>query len=619
MAYVALYRLWRPQRFGDVVAQEHVARTLKNAIAGGRLSHAYLFTGPRGTGKTSTAKILAKAVNCLQQAGDGEPCNQCGVCQRITAGVSLDVLEIDGASNRGIDEIRDLRDKVKYAPAEGRYRVYIIDEVHMLTTEAFNGLLKTLEEPPAHVLFVLATTEPHKLPATILSRCQRFDFKRIGPGEIRRRLVEVAEEGGYQVEPAALDIIARVAAGGLRDALSLLDQCLAYAGPSVTRSDVAAVLGSLGEDLLAELVGAVAVGDSKRILEIVEIAFEDGKDLRRLANDLIAYLRDLLLGQVCRTEMAGKAQDHYGVATPHLTAHQLEQAIEVLCRAEADMRWSNHPRVVLELGLLRAARSVACGPAILETGQEQASPSNRGSKRPSGEGGLVPATREGTANPWTVRRDRAEDGPVSGPKAIELPLPGEQQERANPAQTRRDWESEAKPQSGSVSYDMEAMNRPQAKDAGLKRLPGQDSLLEPYGHFTPLSGNRSAATGSTRLDLEAIRKRWPEVLEGVKKARITAHALLLEAETGDFRDGTLTLIFPSARTFHKERLEQPENRQAVEQVLQKVLRTQVKVMCAFDQTKLEPVGRSENLNPADHPAVKMAVEVLGGEVVSLRE
>ena len=293
MAYVALYRKWRPQGFDSLVGQEAVRTALTNALETGRIAHAYLFAGPRGTGKTSTAKILAKAVNC-EHGPTPNPCNKCQNCVRINDGTSMDVFEIDAASNRGIDEIRDLREKVAFAPVNGRYKVYIIDEVHMLTTEAFNALLKTLEEPPPHVIFILATTEPHKIPATIHSRCQRFDFKRVTDSDIVKRLREVADGSGIAADEDALQLIAVQADGGMRDALSLLDQCGVMA-ERVSAETVRSVLGIVGREALRELVKAVGEGNVPKALELLEALLAGGKDVKQIITELAEYLRAVLL------------------------------------------------------------------------------------------------------------------------------------------------------------------------------------------------------------------------------------------------------------------------------------------------------------------------------------
>ena len=293
MAYVALYRKWRPQGFDSLVGQEAVRIALTNALETGRIAHAYLFAGPRGTGKTSTAKILAKAVNC-EHGPTPNPCNKCQNCVRINDGTSMDVFEIDAASNRGIDEIRDLREKVAFAPVNGRYKVYIIDEVHMLTTEAFNALLKTLEEPPPHVIFILATTEPHKIPATIHSRCQRFDFKRVTDSDIVKRLREVADGSGIAADDDALQLIAVQADGGMRDALSLLDQCGVMA-ERVSAETVRSVLGIVGREALRELVKAVGEGNVPKSLELLEALLAGGKDVKQIITELAEYLRAVLL------------------------------------------------------------------------------------------------------------------------------------------------------------------------------------------------------------------------------------------------------------------------------------------------------------------------------------
>lgn len=368
MAYTALYREWRPQSFEDVVGQTHVTRTLQNALSGGRLSHAYLFSGPRGTGKTTIAKILAKAANCLK-APSSEPCNQCESCRRISQGVSMDVIEIDAASNRGIDEIRDLREKVKYSPAETRYKVYIIDEVHMLTAEAFNALLKTLEEPPAHVIFILATTEAHKIPLTITSRCQRFDFHRLSVQEIVFRLKEVCEKHSLNVEEAALYLVARQAEGAMRDALSLLDQVMAFSDRGqVTLEDTLLVLGSAPGEILQGISGAIVRGDTSRCLHLVEEISLQGKDLRQFTRDLLGHFRNLLLCRVSGSpdSMAPDSD----VPASELTAlaslfseDDLVSIIRALAQLESDLRWATQPRLLLEVALIR----LASGKAVADT------------------------------------------------------------------------------------------------------------------------------------------------------------------------------------------------------------------------------------------------------------
>ncbi|MEW5960665.1 MAG: DNA polymerase III subunit gamma/tau, partial [Chloroflexota bacterium] len=295
MASQALYRKWRSQTFDEVIGQEHVTRTLLNALKLGRIVHAYLFTGPRGTGKTSTARLLAKAVNCLAEAVEDRPCNHCAICRAVNEGRLLDLIEIDAASNTGVDDIRDLRDKVGFRPGEARIKIYIIDEVHMLSKSAFNALLKTLEEPPGHVIFVLATTEPEKIPPTITSRCQRFDFKRIKLADIAQRLAYILSQEGLQAEPEALEYIARQGSGSMRDAISLLDQLTAYGSDTITLELVRRVLGAVASQAVTELVDAWLGQNMAAGLDVINRLVDDGADPRQFAHEIVEYLRALML------------------------------------------------------------------------------------------------------------------------------------------------------------------------------------------------------------------------------------------------------------------------------------------------------------------------------------
>lgn len=359
MAYVALYRLWRPQDFDNLIGQEHISTTLKNAITAGKVAHAYLFAGPRGTGKTSTAKILAKALNCVH-GPTPTPCNRCPNCERITAGTSMDVFEIDAASNRGIDEIRDLREAVKFAPVEGRYKVYIIDEVHMLTAEAFNALLKTLEEPPAHVVFVLATTESHKIPATIHSRCQRYDFRRIPVAEIERRLGAVAADSGLDIAPEALRMIARHADGGLRDALSILDQCTSLGEGRVDAAAVRGLLGLIGHEWVWRITEAMATRDASAVLLTLEELIALGKDIRQLLLELAQHGRSLMLYKaapdVVSEDTYSEDREVLAAQSARFSHDELVRMIQVLQGAANEAKWSSEPRITAEIALLSVCR-----------------------------------------------------------------------------------------------------------------------------------------------------------------------------------------------------------------------------------------------------------------------
>ena len=369
MAYKALYRQWRPRDFEGLVGQEHVSVTLKNAIMSGRISHAYLFTGPRGTGKTSTAKVLAKALNC-EEGPTATPCNHCRSCELINEGAAMDVYEIDAASNRGIDEIRDLRENVKFSPAQSRYKVYIIDEVHMLTNEAFNALLKTLEEPPAHVVFVLATTEPHRIPATILSRCQRYDFRRVGVRELTDHLTHIARESGIDATPEAIRLIALQSDGGVRDAVSILDQCSVLGNDGVGEKEVRDLLGLVGQEAVYRLYEAIADGDGATGLTVLEEQMVLGKDARQLLIELAGYCRSLMLFRAAPNldspVLAAYGRDRLTADSRRLEHESLVRLVELFYEAANNARWSVDPRITAEMALLTACVREPASPAAVE-------------------------------------------------------------------------------------------------------------------------------------------------------------------------------------------------------------------------------------------------------------
>lgn len=366
MSYQALYRVFRPQIFEDVVGQEHITKTLQNALLQKKFSHAYLFSGPRGTGKTSAAKIFAKAVNC-ERAPVGEPCNECSACLGITNGSIQDVIEIDAASNNGVDEIRDIRDKVKFAPSSVTYKVYIIDEVHMLSIGAFNALLKTLEEPPEHCLFILATTEPHKIPLTIISRCQRFDFKRITADAMTGRMQRIADEEQLSVEDGVLEIIASAADGGMRDALSLLDQAISYSNDMLTVEDALLITGAVSQSHIGNLTRFLYEKNVSEALKTLNELLQQGKDPAKLAEDMIFYFRDMLLYQSA-PDLEGvlekvKVDEAFKELSERISSRQLYEMIDVLNSSHQEMKWTNHPRVFFEVAVVKICQSANQEPA----------------------------------------------------------------------------------------------------------------------------------------------------------------------------------------------------------------------------------------------------------------
>ena len=360
MAYTALYREWRPRTFYDVVGQEHITTTLKNQILNNRIAHAYLFCGTRGTGKTSTAKVFAKALNCLNLK-DGEPCNECEMCRKINEGLAIDVTELDAASNNGVDKIRDIIDDVKYPPQESRYKVYIMDEVHMLSAGAVNAFLKTLEEPPNNVIFILATTDPQKLPITILSRCQRFDFKRINNGEITARLRKIVNDQNVLADERSLNLIARVSDGAMRDSLSILDQAISMGNGNVDYNTVVSMLGLVTNEHLFNLVNAIIQRSVEKSIEIIEDVIYSGKDIYLFIKDLIAHYRNLLMVKVTNNpeEVLDMSEENIALIKEQgarLRAEEIMRCIRILQEAENNAKLSKQARLYCELAVIKMCK-----------------------------------------------------------------------------------------------------------------------------------------------------------------------------------------------------------------------------------------------------------------------
>jgi DNA polymerase-3 subunit gamma/tau len=539
VAYLSLYRKYRPQTFAEVVGQDHVTTTLANAVTEQRLSHAYLFTGPRGTGKTSTARILAKALNC-ENGPTSTPCNACGHCLAITAGSSVDVIEIDAASHGGVDDVRDLRERVVFAPAAARTKVYIVDECHMLSTAGWNAFLKTVEEPPSHVLFVFATTEPHKVLETILSRTQRFDFKRVGAGALAEHVRELGRREGLEFAPGAVDLIVRAGDGSVRDALSVLDQVVAFTGPAVSLEGVTRVLGAAPDEPLLAAAGFIAAGDVAGLCRLVQRLADAGQDLRQFARDAVEHLRALFLLQVApdgdlvdgSAERLERLRDVAG----RLGRVELLRAIELLGEAQAQMRRGN-TRLPLEVALVKAALPEACGdPAALAARLE------RLERRMGAVGTPIPS---GAPPP---QASASLPGQVSPSPTILEPAPG------NDCAGHADVAPAADPGPGAESP-------PAAEPRPSVELPHRQP--EP----------------AARLDLELVLASWPAVLEATKTRTRRLHALLGEGSPVELSADTVTLEFPTSYRYHAEYCGTEQSQTTLGEVFTEIFGERLRVRC----------------------------------------
>ena len=535
MSYQVLSRKWRPQVFEDLIGQDHVARTLQNALRRERVAHAYMFTGPRGVGKTSTARILAKTLNC-PNVRDAIPCNECPVCRDITRGNSLDVLEIDGASNRGIDEIRELREAVKYPPTVGNYRIYIIDEVHMLTTQAFNALLKTLEEPPEHVKFILATTDPRKVPQTIQSRTQRFDFRRIPTADIATFLARILDEEKIGYDESALRILARKADGSIRDGLSLLDQIIAYQSEKVDEDAVIAVLGLVEDAFYADLLDRIARHDRPGILALVEAMFDGGYDLQEVCQGLDQYLRDAILtletGDAKLTSKGTLVDLPEGLTTPDLM-----NLLNIGLETEDRLRYARQPRILMEHQLLKMAefdRVISIQEVLNSLAVGTGSPLQPDTK-PSRQANPESATRPGApAQERTPVGETAHRAPTAGPSKSRT---FNRRETSDPATQA--------PESGSDSSGPEPQGPP--PDA-----------------------------------LDQVREKWAEIVGAVTTRSQAVGAMLSDSEVSGLEGMRLTIHLPASQSIHLSIL--MDKRRIVEDTIQEIMGWKLLIMPTIPET-----------------------------------
>ena len=605
LAYVALYRQWRPQDFDALVGQKAVKTTLKNALASGKIAHAYLFSGPRGTGKTSMARILAKALNC-EQGPTAEPCGQCSNCQRIVQGTSLDVIEIDAASNTSVDNIRDLREQVAFTPAESRYKVYIIDEVHMLSTGAFNALLKTLEEPPAHAVFILATTDPQKVPATIQSRCQRFEFRRVTVDEIAEHLAMVAAGSGIEADADALRLIAIQAEGGMRDALSLLDQCGVMA-KRVTVATVREVLGIVGREALHELTGAIGRRQLPQALATLNLLLEQGKDVKQVLTELIEYLRALVLylavpdyEEIYLTD----TKEALAELAPLFGRDRLLAAEERLHSAIQELRGSMRPRITAELCLLDLCRVEGSTLAALSARIEQLERQLAG--------GVMPVYQQAPVN--------AQPAPavaVQQPTVQEYAAPAAQQPIA---------------QQAPAAEQMQAAKAAPAKKPATAQQPAADTLAAAVNAAPKPKSARVQQTEEYAGDFAAGEDFWKQALEIMKAEK--KNSMVSCAKNGrvfSFANNILQVAFKAP--FLADRMNKDDYRGAFEDVLLRLARREIRLEAVIEgkaklpqlPVKKQAVQQSEeseaqNLEAAQLPEnLRKAFNALGGSVTDISD
>ncbi len=578
----ALYRKWRPHHWNEVIGQDHVIQTLRNAVGGDRVAHAYLFAGPRGTGKTTTARLLAKAVNCLSPDPGNRPCDQCEHCKAVNDSRFLDLIEIDAASNTSVDDVRDLRDKINFSPSQGAFKVYIIDEVHMLSTAAFNALLKTLEEPPSHAIFILATTEVHKIPATVLSRCQRHEFRRVPVKEIIAVLDDIAAKENIRIQPEAMTLIARQATGSFRDAISLLDQLSSFGG-EITLDQAQIILGTATSQVVIDLVDSLTARQAGKGFDLIQQALDAGSDPRQFARQVVDYLRNLLLMQMGNADQVDATLEIRNVMALQAQAFDsswLLETIRAFTSAAADQQRGWQPGLALELALAQSVEGadVSSRNALANNIGSASQPA---SPKPSGQPIHPPdQPRSGSENSTGVddlsqpAQLASSDQFHSKPKNLEQ-QPSRTIEKATPAATSQPPPSPA--------------------------TPPQDSQ--------PVTTQNPSATS-----FQSINQNWQKIRSLVKKNKRQTEALLNSCKPLGIKDGVLLLGF--VNELLKSKMETNDNLLIIRQALNQVLEIDIQVRCVIS-------GKSAKSLPADlnvetDGMVGTALRDLGGEVVDVQ-
>ena len=564
MTYQSLYRKFRPKSFDDLLGQDHVTTTLKNQLKSRNVTHAYLFTGIRGTGKTSAAKIFARAVNCLDNS-DGNPCNDCEICKGILDESIMDVVEMDAASNNSVEDIRDLREKAKYHPSKSKYKVYIVDEVHMLSKGAFNALLKILEEPPSHVLFILATTEPQKLPATIQSRCQRFDFKRISIKKIIENMKNICKKLNVEVEERGLYLIAQNADGAMRDALSILEQCISFTDEKITYENILSILGTVNTDIILNITQNIIDKDVNKSLEIINEVVQYGKDVNQFIKDLILHLRNLMIIKSASdveniVESSKEFLDNLAEQAKKVSISDIISYINILSEAENQSKWSSKPRIVLEISIIK----------------------------------LCSNTLNLSLEELSHRLERLEKSINSDNLDIKLRDLNESNYKTN--NQKNDYKVNTSKSNSTKNNDISDEKIIKGKNKANNTI-SKDNIEK------------------NDITIDKVQSTWTDILKYIKKDKISSHALLIEGKPIALENNTLIISYEDTFGFHKEAIDKQQNKEYVQATINKYLNTDISIRFIMDSEKA--AIKNEENNHKDNELIKKVKSIFGEDLVEI--